>query len=47
LLKTGGSDFHGGNKADIQLGLANGRRVPRAWFDKLAAALDAKAGERV
>jgi predicted metal-dependent phosphoesterase TrpH len=35
LLKTGGSDFHGANKKDISLGLANGRRVPRAWFDAL------------
>jgi hypothetical protein len=38
LLKTGGSDFHGSNKTDIQLGIANGRRVPRAWFDELIAA---------
>jgi hypothetical protein len=36
LLKTGGSDFHGSNKADIRLGVANGRRVPREWFDRLA-----------
>ena len=35
LLKTGGSDFHGANKRDISLGLANGRRVPREWFDAL------------
>ena len=35
LLKTGGSDFHGSNKKDIQLGLANGRRIPRAMFDAL------------
>jgi predicted metal-dependent phosphoesterase TrpH len=39
LLKTGGSDFHGGNKQDIRLGLANGRRIPRAWFDALRARL--------
>ncbi|MGD0140662.1 MAG: PHP domain-containing protein [Tepidisphaeraceae bacterium] len=39
LLKTGGSDFHGTNKADIHLGIANGRRVPREWFDRLIAAL--------
>ncbi|MGD0388913.1 MAG: PHP domain-containing protein [Tepidisphaeraceae bacterium] len=39
LLKTGGSDFHGTNKADIQLGIANGRRVPREWFDQLIATL--------
>jgi hypothetical protein len=35
LLKTGGSDFHGANKKDISLGNANGRRIPRAWFDAL------------
>jgi predicted metal-dependent phosphoesterase TrpH len=37
LLRTGGSDFHGRNKAKIELGLANGRRVPRELFDELAA----------
>jgi predicted metal-dependent phosphoesterase TrpH len=35
LVKTGGSDFHGSNKPNIELGLANGRRVPRAFFDQL------------
>jgi predicted metal-dependent phosphoesterase TrpH len=35
LLKTGGSDFHGVNKKDIQLGVANGRRIPRGMMDKL------------
>jgi predicted metal-dependent phosphoesterase TrpH len=35
LLKTGGSDFHGTNKKDIQLGTASGRRIPREWFDAL------------
>ncbi len=35
LLKTGGSDFHGTNKKDIDLGLARGRRVPREMFDEL------------
>jgi predicted metal-dependent phosphoesterase TrpH len=35
LLKTGGSDFHGTNKKDIQLGLANGRRIPREFLDRL------------
>jgi predicted metal-dependent phosphoesterase TrpH len=35
LLKTGGSDFHGTNKKDIQLGTANGRKVPREWMDAL------------
>lgn len=37
LLKTGGSDFHGSNKPDIRLGVANARRVPRAYFDALVA----------
>ena len=35
LLKTGGSDFHGTNKKDIDLGTANGRRIPREFFDRL------------
>lgn len=39
LLKTGGSDFHGSNKPEIALGVANGRRVPREWFDRLRAAV--------
>jgi predicted metal-dependent phosphoesterase TrpH len=38
LLKTGGSDFHGTNKKDINLGLANGRRVPKQWMDELLGA---------
>jgi predicted metal-dependent phosphoesterase TrpH len=38
LLKTGGSDFHGSNKKDINLGIANGRRVPGEWMDELLAA---------
>ena len=38
LLKTGGSDFHGANKKDINLGIANGRRVSREWMDELLAA---------
>jgi hypothetical protein len=37
LLKTGGSDFHGINKKEIQLGLANGRRIPRQFMDGLIA----------
>lgn len=37
LIKTGGSDFHGTNKKDIQLGLANGRRIGREMFDALVA----------
>lgn len=39
LLKTGGSDFHGTNKKDIQLGTANGQKVPRAFFDALVSRL--------
>ena len=35
LLKTGGSDFHGTNKKNIDLGVANGNRVPRIFFDAL------------
>jgi predicted metal-dependent phosphoesterase TrpH len=35
LLKTGGSDFHGTNKKDIELGLARGQRVPREFLDGL------------
>jgi predicted metal-dependent phosphoesterase TrpH len=43
LLKTGGSDFHGSKKLNISLGLANGRRVPRAFFDALAERLKSSA----
>jgi predicted metal-dependent phosphoesterase TrpH len=39
LLKTGGSDFHGSNKSQIQLGLARGRRIPREMFDALVRAV--------
>jgi 3',5'-nucleoside bisphosphate phosphatase len=39
LLKTGGSDFHGVNKKEIQLGVANGQRIPRALMDQLVASL--------
>lgn len=35
LLKTGGSDFHGSNKKDIELGIARGRRIPRDFYDRL------------
>ncbi len=42
LLKTGGSDFHGTNKKDIQLGTANGRRIPKAFLDALLDRLAAK-----
>jgi predicted metal-dependent phosphoesterase TrpH len=46
LLKTGGSDFHGSNKKEIDLGLARGRRVPRAYYEALRDHLDgiSKAG---
>jgi predicted metal-dependent phosphoesterase TrpH len=40
LIKTAGSDFHGSNKKDIQLGSARGRRVPREMFDVLKKKLD-------
>jgi predicted metal-dependent phosphoesterase TrpH len=43
LLKTGGSDFHGTNKPSVELGLANGRRIPRQWFDALNQAVHAVA----
>jgi 3',5'-nucleoside bisphosphate phosphatase len=39
LLKTGGSDFHGTNKKDIELGWAHGRRIPRELFDSLVERL--------
>lgn len=40
LLKTGGSDFHGGAKPHIMLGRAHdGERIPRAFFDALVAKL--------
>jgi len=35
LVCTGGSDFHGAKKADIQLGYANGKRISREYFDRL------------
>jgi predicted metal-dependent phosphoesterase TrpH len=47
LLKTGGSDFHGSNKRNIDLGMARGRRIPRKWFDDLVAALTKKRQEVV
>lgn len=42
LLMTGGSDFHGTNKKDIQLGVANGRRVPRELYEGLVARLESR-----
>jgi len=43
LLQTGGSDFHGSNKKDIDLGTARGKRIPRELYDKLAAAIAAQS----
>ncbi|HTW95749.1 MAG TPA: PHP domain-containing protein [Tepidisphaeraceae bacterium] len=43
LIKTGGSDFHGTNKKDIDLGTARGRRIPREFFDSLAERLQGAA----
>lgn len=41
LLKTGGSDFHGANKPDIEIGVGRGNlRIP----EELLAALDAAKG---
>jgi predicted metal-dependent phosphoesterase TrpH len=40
LLKTGGSDFHGTNKKDIRLGVANGRRIPKEFLDRLRERLN-------
>jgi predicted metal-dependent phosphoesterase TrpH len=45
LLKTGGSDFHGTNKKDIQLGVARGRRIPRAFLDNLCERLGGSRGK--
>jgi predicted metal-dependent phosphoesterase TrpH len=47
LLKTGGSDFHGRNKAAIDLGTANGRRVPREFFDALVARIHVAQASRL
>lgn len=40
LVKTGGSDFHGSNKKDIQLGRAGGRMIPREFFEALRNRLE-------
>ncbi len=41
LLPTGGSDFHGAAKPDIQIGAGMGDlNVPRAWLDSLRARRD-------
>jgi predicted metal-dependent phosphoesterase TrpH len=42
LLKTGGSDFHGSMKTKVRLGLARQRVIPRAYFDALREALEAR-----
>jgi 3',5'-nucleoside bisphosphate phosphatase len=42
LLKTGGSDFHGKTLKDVDLGMARGRRIPRAFFDALVDRLGKK-----
>lgn len=43
LLKTGGSDYHGGIKRWITLGRAGARRrIPRAYYDQLLARLVAR-----
>ncbi len=48
LIKTGGSDFHGSNKSGIELGTANGRRIPRAFYETLVAAIPSRqAGQRI
>jgi len=42
LIKTGGSDFHGHNKAGIELGYCRGRRIPREYFDGILERLARK-----
>ncbi len=44
LLKTGGSDFHGGKKPNIPLGMANGRRIPRRFYEDLRDRLVSRRG---
>jgi len=39
LLKTGGSDFHGKNLPGVELGKAQGRRIPFRWMEELVEAL--------
>jgi hypothetical protein len=44
LLKTGGSDYHGGTKKWIALGVAGDRRrIPRLFYDRLIARLGRRA----
>ncbi len=46
LVATGGSDFHGQNKPDIQLGFGFGKlRVPYEVLDRLREKIPAKAKE--
>lgn len=42
LIKTGGSDFHGANKKNIQLGVANGQQIPRAFYNSILERLPAR-----
>ena len=36
LLESGGSDFHGANKADIQIGTGRGNlRIPQEFAEKM------------
>jgi predicted metal-dependent phosphoesterase TrpH len=35
LLESGGSDFHGTNKKDIRIGTANGRQIPREFYERI------------
>ena len=38
LLPSGGSDFHGANKPDIQMGTGRGNlHIPRKLLDQLSA----------
>ena len=46
LLKTGGSDFHGSNKAHIALGKAGLRRVPREFYEKIMDRLKRNSPEQ-
>lgn len=39
LLRTGGSDFHGGKKPGVSLGRAGNNPIPRSYFDALHAAV--------
>jgi predicted metal-dependent phosphoesterase TrpH len=45
LLKTGGSDFHGKTVKDIDLGTANGRRIPREFYESLMEEIKRKKND--